>query len=162
MHLQGGGAMAEHDFARILLMVEGTDAGMAAARSAIGLSANQGAELMMMAVVDTRTLKQLLSNRIFVEEEMEEYEEEMHTSARRQMDYVTQLATEAQVDYRTDLVKGACHTCVLEKLRDNSSDLLIMGAFRATQVKTDLMAREKQLILDETPCPVMLVPAPGD
>jgi hypothetical protein len=32
-----------------------------------------------------------------------------------------------------------------------------MGAYRATMAKRDLMASEKQLIVDEIACPVLLV-----
>lgn len=151
--------MAEHTFSRILLLTEGTDEGMEASRDAIALAADEEADLVILAVVDTHTLKQLLTNRIFVEEEMEEYEEELHSSSQKQLDYVSQLASEHDLDYRSALETGACHTVVLNELRDSGADLLIMGAYRATQVKTDLMAREKQLILDESPCPILLVPA---
>lgn len=150
---------SKHTFSKILLFAEGTDAGMETARDAIALAQDEDADLIIISVVDTHTLKQLLTNRIFVEDEMEQYEEELHSSAQKQLDYVAQLASEADIEYRSSLETGACHTVVLQELRDSGADLLIMAAYRATQVKTDLMAREKQLILDEIPCPVLLVPA---
>lgn len=151
--------MVKHTFSRILLLIESTDAGMEAARDAIALARDEDAELVILSVVDTHTLKQLLTHRIFVEDEMEEYEEELESSAQKQLEYVAQLAGEADVDYRTIQEEGACHTEVLNELRENEADLLVMAVYQATQTNTDLMAREKQLILDETPCPIMLVPA---
>jgi nucleotide-binding universal stress UspA family protein len=151
--------MAKHTFSKILLLTEGTDEGMEASRDAIALAEDEEADLIILSVVDTHTLKQLLTNRIFVEEEMKEYEEELHNSSQKQLDYVSQLASDRNLEYRSSLETGACHTVVLNELRASGADLLIMGAYRATQVKTDLMAREKQLILDESPCPILLVPA---
>ncbi|MFP4027633.1 MAG: universal stress protein [Candidatus Brocadiia bacterium] len=150
--------MVEHTFSKILLLAESTDEGMEAARSAIALAGDEEATLLILSVVDSHTLKQLLKNRIFVEDEMEQYEQDLEKSAQKQLNYVAQLASKAKVEHRTSLVRGACHTSVLNKQKETQADLLIMGTYRATTVKTELMGREKQLIIDEIPCPVLLVP----
>ena len=151
--------MAKHTFSKILLLAEGTDEGMEAARTAIALAADEDALLLIVSVVDTQVLKQLLTNRIFVQEEMEQYGEEVESSCRKQLDYIAQLASKAGVEYRSSLLTGACHTSVLQAHKKHGADLLVMGTYRATTVKTNLMGREKQLIIDEIPCPVLLVPA---
>lgn len=150
--------MVEQTFSKILLLAESTDEGMEAARSAIALAGDEEATLLILSVVDSHTLKQLLKNRIFVEDEMEQYEQDLEKSAQKQLNYVAQLASKAKVEHRTSLVRGACHTSVLNKQKETDADLLIMGTYRATTVKTELMGREKQLIIDEIPCPVLLVP----
>ncbi len=150
--------MAKHTFNKILLLAEATDEGMAAARRAVQLAADEDAVLHIVSVVDTHTLKQLLTNRIFLEDEMHQYEEEIERSSRKHLDYVSQLAAKAKVQHRAALLTGACHTTVLQEQASAGADLLVMATYRATTVKTDLMAREKQLIIDEIPCPVLLVP----
>ena len=149
--------MARHTYSTILLFAESSDEGMRAARDAVHLAADEDAALAIAAVVDTNTLKQLLTFRIFVEEEMEEYEQELEESCRKQLNYVAQLADKAGVTNRTALLRGACHTVILREQKDLDADLLVMGAFRASTARRDLMAHEKQLILDECPCPVLLV-----
>ncbi|KPK62161.1 MAG: hypothetical protein AMK73_06660 [Planctomycetes bacterium SM23_32] len=149
--------MAKHTYATILLLAEGTDQGMKAARDAINLAADEDATLIVASVVDTSTLRQLLSSRIFVQEEMEEYEQELEQSCRKQLNYIAQLADKAGVKNRTALLKGACHTVILREQKERGADLLVMGAFRASLARRDVMAREKQLIIDEVPCPVLLV-----
>ena len=151
--------MAKRTFSTILLLAEGTDEGMQAARDAIQLAAGEKATLAIISVVDTNTLRQLLTYRIFVEDEMQEYETEIEASCQKQLDYLERLAADAKVEHDPVLLRGACHTAVLQEQDRRKADLLVMGAFRATTVKTDLMAREKQLILDEIACPVLLVPA---
>ena len=149
--------MTKRIYSTILLFAESSEAGMTAARDAIHLAADEGATLVAAAVVDTSTLKQLLSYHIFVEEEMEEYERELEESCRKQLNYIAQLADEAGVKNRTALLRGACHSVLLREQKERGADLLVMGAFRATTTKRDLMAHEKQLIIDEIPCPVLLV-----
>ncbi|MFO8007895.1 MAG: universal stress protein [Candidatus Brocadiia bacterium] len=149
--------MGKHTYSNILLFAEGSEAGMQAARDAINLAADEDATLIIAAVVDTNTLKQLLSSRIFVQEEMEEYEDELEASSRKQLNYISQLADQADVDNRTVLLRGACHSVILREQKERGADLLVMGSFRATTSKRDVMAHEKQLIIDEIPCPVLLV-----
>jgi len=151
--------MPEHSFSTILLLAEGTEEGMEAARRAILLARDEGAVLHIVSVVDTHTLRQLLTHRILVEEEMRQYEQDLERSCRQQLDYISGLAAKQNVEHRSTLLRGACHTAVLLEQRRTRAELLVMGTFRPTMVKTDLMAREKQLIVDEVPCPVLLVPA---
>ena len=150
--------MSRHGFSKIMLLAEGTEEGMEAARRAIQLAADEGAVLHIVSVVDTHTLKQLLTYRIFVEDEMRQYEQDLEESCHKQLDYVARLATKERVEYRTSLLTGACHTSVLREQGRVGADLLVMGAFRPSTVKTNLLAREKQLIMDEIRCPVLLVP----
>ena len=149
--------MAKHTYSTILLFAEGSDGGMKAAADAIGLAADEKATLVIAAVVDTNTLKQLLSFRIFVEDEADEYEHELEESCRRQMNYVAQLADKAGVKNRTTLLRGACHSVILKEQKERDADLLVMGSYRASMAQRDVMAHEKQLIVDECPCPVLLV-----
>jgi nucleotide-binding universal stress UspA family protein len=149
--------MARHAYSTILLFAEGSDEGMHAAREAVSLAADEHAYLIIASVVDTSTLRQLVSSRIFVQEEMEEYEEELEASCRKQINYVAGLAQKAGVEHRSSLLRGACHSAILREQKERNADLLVMGAYRASTARRDLMAREKQLIIDEIPCPVLLV-----
>lgn len=149
--------MARQTYATILLLAEGTDEGMKAARDAINLAADEDATLIIATVVDTTVLRQLLASRIFVQEEMEEYERDLDASCRKQINYVAQLAKKLKVKHETVLLKGACHASIIQEQKRRKADLLIMGAYRTRTAKRDLMASEKQLIVDEVACPVLLV-----
>ena len=73
------------------------------------------------------------------------------------MNYIAQLADTAGVKNRTTLLTGACHTAILREQKERDADLLVMGSYRASMAQRDVMAHEKQLIVDEIPCPVLLV-----
>jgi nucleotide-binding universal stress UspA family protein len=144
-------------YKQLLLLCEGTETGMKAARHAIELASNEKARLSVLAVVDTETLKTLVSRRIFLEDEMAEYESEIERSGQKQLNYVLSLAQKARVKAESELVRGAWHSAVLAAQKKRKADLLVIGAFTATMSKRDLIAREKQLILDEIECPVLIV-----
>jgi nucleotide-binding universal stress UspA family protein len=149
--------MAERAYSTILLFAESSEEGMKAARDALRLAAGVGATLIIAAVVDTSVLKQLVTFRIFVEEEKAEYENELVQSCQKQLNYMSQQAAKAGVTHRTSLLHGACHSVILREQKARNADLLVMGAFRASTARRDLIAHEKQLIIDDIPCPVLLV-----
>lgn len=149
--------MAEPAYSTVLLFAESSEEGMKAARDAMRLAAGVGATLIIAAVVDTSVLKQLITFRIFVEEEKAQYENELVQSCRKQLNYMSQQAAKAGVTHRTSLLRGACHSVILKEQKARKADLLVMGAFRASTARRDLMAHEKQLIIDDIPCPVLLV-----
>ena len=144
-------------FKRLLLLVDSTEASGAAAEHAIALARLCKAELIALAVVDTATLKELLTYRIMVEEEMQEYEKELEQSGRRQLALIEERARREGVSVRSVHMKGALHSVVLAQQQAAGADLIVMSAFRASQVSRDLLAREKQLILDDARCPVIIV-----
>jgi nucleotide-binding universal stress UspA family protein len=148
---------AKSPFRRIALMVDGSDAGLEAAKLAVAIAGYAGAELCAISVVDTATLKQLLSFKIMVDVEMAEYEGELEASARKHLDYVEQLAGNEKIRCESVLASGDIGRVLLAELRQRNSDLLVMGGFTASMAKLDLLAKAKQTVLDDAPCPVMVI-----
>ncbi|MFP4056023.1 MAG: universal stress protein [Candidatus Brocadiia bacterium] len=149
--------MARAPFRHILTVVDGSESSMAAAKYAIQLAKSCKARLTAVAIVDTATLKRLLSTQIMVAAEMEEYEQELQESGRSHLAYVGGLAKEAGVKCETALLRGASHSAVLAEQKESGADLIVLGAFRWTLAHRDQIARERQLLLDEAPCPVLVV-----
>ncbi len=149
--------MAQQPFNHILVLVDGTESSLKAAECAVQLARAYKAQLSAVSVVETATLKRLLTTRIMVPAEMEEYERDLEASSRRHLTYVADLAREHGVKTQTVLLKGAVHSAVLAEQKSSGSDLIVIGAFRWTLCHRDISARERQLILDEAPCPVLVV-----
>ncbi len=149
--------MARAPFRHILVLVDGTESAVAAAKYAIQLAKSSKAQLTALAIVDTATLKHLLSTHILVAAEMEEYELELGESGRKQLDYVASLAKDEGVRIHTALLKGSAHAAVLAEQKSSGADLIVIGAFRWTLSARDQIARERQLLLDESPCPILFV-----
>ncbi len=144
-------------FKRILLLVDSTEATAAAAECAIVLAKLCHADLVALSVVDTETLKELLTYKIMVAEEMEEYEKDLEHSGRRQHELVEEQAKKANVVVEAVHKKGSVHSVVLAQQAGTGADVIVVSGFRPSVIKRDLLAREKQLILDEATCAVIVV-----
>jgi nucleotide-binding universal stress UspA family protein len=149
--------MAQQPFRHIIALVDGTESSFKAAEYAVQLARACKAQLTAVGIVDTATLKHLLTTGIMVAAEMAEYEHELESSGRKHLAYVADLAGEHGVKAHTVLLKGAVHSAVLAEQKSSGADLIVIGAFRWTLCHRDQAARERQLILDEAPCPVLVI-----
>ncbi|MBN2581820.1 MAG: universal stress protein [Planctomycetes bacterium] len=149
--------MAKKAITHIMVLVDGSQQGFRAAEAAIGLAREVGAKLTAMAVIDTETLKNLLTYRILATQEMSDFQIELETSARKYLDRVRTMALDEKVAAEQVLVKGPYHTSVLSQQKQLEADLVVIGAFQSGQATRDLLARELQKITDMVPCPVMMV-----
>ena len=141
----------------ILLVVDSTEAGLKAARYAVELAKSTGAKLTAASVVDTETLKQLLSRRILVTVEMKEFERELESSNRRYIEEVQRMAKDQGVQLESVQLKGSVHNTIVAEQKKRRADLVIIGGFKSSVISKDLLAHERQLILDAMPCPVLVI-----
>lgn len=143
---------------RIVVIVDSTETGIRAARFAAQLAALHKAELVAIAVVDTATMKSLLTSNILVESERQEFEQELEASARANLNYVADLARAAHVKAELTLKKGVVHSIVYDEVRRLNPSFLVMGTFTTSLIRRDLSALERRLVVDEVRCPIILVP----
>lgn len=149
--------MAKSPVNHILVLVDGTDSSHNAADVAIELARSLGAKLTAMAVVDTDTLRQLLSVKILVDAEMGEFEKELEQSSRRQLAEVRERALDRKVVIEEVLLTGNSETVVPREVQQRGVDLIALGGFQSSKVTRDLMARQRQQIIDRAVCPVLVV-----
>ncbi len=149
--------MAKPPINHILVLVDGTDSSYNAANAAIELARSLGAKLTAMAVVDTDTLRQLLSVKILVDAEMGEFERELQESSRRQLAEVCQRALDRKVLVEEVLLTGNTETIVPREVAERKVDLIAIGGFQSSKVTRDLLARQRQQIIDRARCPVLVV-----
>ena len=149
--------MAKPPVNHILVLVDGTEASFNAADTAIDLARALGVKLTALAVVDTETLRQLVNVKILVDAEMGEFEKELEQSARRQLAEVRERALNQKVVIDEVLVIGNAETVVPKEVQDRGVDLIALGSFPSTKVTRDLVARQRQQIIDRAACPVLVV-----
>ncbi|HUW55435.1 MAG TPA: universal stress protein [Planctomycetota bacterium] len=147
----------ESTFAPILLMVDSSETVVRAARRAVEVAACLHAKIYAVTVVDTETLTQLLKGKILVQEEMEEFEHDLAESSRRYLRMAAKVAEDAGVELVEVQLKGGWHQTLLAQQRELNAGLLVLGGFTYSMTKRDLVAKAKQHIIDEIPCPVLIV-----
>lgn len=147
----------ENPFAPILLMVDSSETAARAARRAVELAARLNCKIYAVTVVDTDTLSQLLKGKILVQDEMEEFESDLTASSRRYLRMVAKVAHDAGVEMEERLLKGGCHQTILAQQKELDAGLVVLGGFSYSMTKRDLVSKAKQHIIDELPCPVLIV-----
>ncbi len=149
---------SSHPFQHILVWVDGTDAADNACQKAIELASAARARITAVAVVDTETLSSLLKQKFLVPDEMQDFEREIEASSEKYLNKARECAKKAGVKTDVVLLRGTCHSAVLAEIKKSGADLVVMGIFSAEDIRRDLTARERQLLLDNSPVPVLVVP----
>jgi nucleotide-binding universal stress UspA family protein len=142
-------------FAPILLVVDNSDHTVLAARRALELAAAQRCKVCAVALVDT--VGHLLKGNILVRDEMEEFEHDLAETSKHYLRLACSIAREGGVECEEVLMKGSWHQSILAKQREIKAGLVVVGGFTYSMVKRDLQARAKQMIIDDAPCPVLIV-----
>ena len=149
--------MPKQTIQHIMVVADGSEAGFRAAALAISLTRSTGARLTAISIIDTETLRQLLTYRILVSQEMQDFEGELESSARQYLERVRTMAMDEKVAVDQLLVRGPYHQAVLSQQSQLAADLLVMAGYKSSRATKDLLAREYQKITDDCPCPVLLV-----
>jgi nucleotide-binding universal stress UspA family protein len=149
--------MTKSRVSHILVLVDGTESSFHAADWAIDLARSLGARLTAMAVIDSETLHELLSVKILVDAELGEFEKELQGSAARHLSIVRQRALDHRITIEEAMVAGNVGEVVPKEVLARSVDLVVLGTFECHRVEHDLLARQRQQVVDRAACPVLVV-----
>ena len=144
-------------FNRALLVVDGAEPSIAAAHFAVRMATQVGGELLAVYVVDTATMDYLMQMRIFVKEERLEFERDLELSGQRYLEHVKTIGRNHGIEIQTDLRHGSFHQTILRVAREEEVDAIVLGGWRRTITRKDATSVERQLILSEADCPVIIV-----
>jgi nucleotide-binding universal stress UspA family protein len=142
---------------RLLVVVNGSESSIGAARYALELAAAYESQVTMVYVVDTATIKQLALSRIFVPDESVEYEESLERSGRRILAYMQELAAARKIEVSTTLRRGAVPGEVVALADELGAGAIILGGTdRKNQFKDALLDVYSEIVRN-APCPVMII-----
>jgi nucleotide-binding universal stress UspA family protein len=149
--------MSGAPFEKIVLYVESSESALDAARYAVVLAKAYGAGLHAVYVVDEKTLEDLLSAKVFVEEEEVDLERDLEEDGRRYLKAVERLASDKGVEISTELLKGVVHREIVDKATHVGAGLIIIGEIEEQTSRRDSFLDEGELILRMARCPVLTV-----
>jgi nucleotide-binding universal stress UspA family protein len=136
----------------MIVVVEGSDASLLAAKYAIIMAKQCRASLTAVYVVDSATIRQLTMSKIFVEEESQEYEKRLEATGERYLSFVEELARAKGLKINRELRHGAVFSEVLKAAEERKAGLIILGGWEQNRSTHDIMANAK--------CSVLLVNEP--
>ena len=143
----------------ILVYIDGSESSIVAAQMAIAMAKTFGSKLKIVYVVNENLLNELLKAKVFVQMEKMDYERDLEEDGKRYLNYVEKLADAARVKVRFEMLKGVAHRVIADAARQHSADLIVMGTAKEQVGQRSLLSKERQMILGEVDCAVLLVPS---
>lgn len=142
---------------KVLLVIDASKASLAATDYAIQLAQQTKGELIAIYVVDTETMDYLKNLRILADTERQFFEKQIETSGKHILDNIKQKADKLQISNKTILSRGVFHKEVLICAAQEQANLIIVGGWARTITRKDKPSVERQLIMDEASCPVLII-----
>jgi len=142
---------------KILVNIDGTEQSITAAQYAIVLAKYLQAELNAIYVINTKALEDLVRAHIFLKEEQSEYERDLREDAVRYLKHVAQLGKEKGIEIKTHSSEGSGHKEILNFVKENEIDLLVVGEISSIRSRRDEFYDETERAIRAVSCSVLIV-----
>ena len=142
---------------KIMVYVDGSEGSVTAAQYGICLSRITGAEFYILYVVNTRALSDLVSAKIFLKAEEEEYKKDIDADADRYLNHVKRLALEKGVAAKVLKASGSVNVEIKNFVKEHNIDLLMIGELSKIQSRRDELYNESERAMRSVDCSVMIV-----
>jgi len=142
---------------KIMVYVDGTEGSVIAAQYGICLARVTGAEFHVLYVVNTRALNDLVTAKIFLKAEEEEYKRDLDSDADRYLNHVKHLAYTKGVSAKTFKSSGSINVEIKNFVKENDIDLLIIGELSKIQSRRDELYNESERAMRSVSCSVLIV-----
>lgn len=137
---------------RIVLAVDDSPAGLAAARAAVQLAVECSADLRAVHVVTDGDLTRALQSRPAA----------AHTRPgaghHASLDFVSELAQQARVPVETVLLEGHPARCVIQEAAGWSADVIVLGRSGEHRLGRPYVGSQAQHVMEFAEIPVLVVP----
>jgi nucleotide-binding universal stress UspA family protein len=144
----------------IIVAVSGTDTSILAAKYAIVMSKQYQCKLTAVYIIDTATIKMLTLNKIFLQEEGNDYEKSLEKNGNRYLTFVEELASAKGVKIDKVIRKGAVSTEILGIADEKKADLILLGYWEKDNKPNHIFGHSHREIVANSKCSVMLVKEP--
>jgi len=141
---------------KIMAYIDGTEESITAAQYAICLTRATGAELYVLYIVNTRALSDLVSAKIFLQAEEEEYKKDLDSDADRYLNHVKQMAREKGVAVKALKSSGSVNVEIKNQVNENEIDLLVIGELSKIRSRRDELYNETERAMRSVPCSVLI------
>lgn len=137
---------------KILVPTDGSDYSIRAAEYAVGIAKAQGAQLMLVFVVD-----ELVADQFSSATERGTVEAELKDDGQRFIHYVEALAQKEGVKTSSLLLKGRPFEQIVNTAKSFNVDLVVMGTYGRRGAERILIGSVAERVIEYAPCPVLVV-----
>jgi nucleotide-binding universal stress UspA family protein len=143
-----------NSFKRIVVATDGSEASLKAARMAIGVASRDGAELLVVHVVDDEVVKEFC--RALGKNE-KEARQTFADNGRKYVSEIEKLAQQNSVAVRGAVEHGAPHETILKLAEREKADLVVMGKIGRRGLRRALAGSVTRRVIDLAEIPVLVV-----
>ncbi len=141
-------------FTHILMPTDGSESSVNAGRLAIRVASTHAIPLTLLYVVDTVVISQMQSVTSAGEEELVQ---EFERKGAHYLDYLARLAHARGIRSEKVIRQGLPHRVIIDVARELGADLIVIGLVGRGGSRRDHLGSVAQRVVEETPCPVMVV-----
>jgi nucleotide-binding universal stress UspA family protein len=141
----------------ILVYIDGSESSITAAQYAICLAKTVSAKLFALYVVNTRALTDLVAARIFLKEEQDEFQVDLHQDAERYLNHVKNLGLKKGLEVQTLSLSGTVNQEIKNALAAHDIDLFVLGETAQVRSRRDEFYSEAERAMRGSTCSVLVV-----
>jgi nucleotide-binding universal stress UspA family protein len=137
---------------KILVPIDGSDYSIRAAEYALGIAKAQGAEVVLVYVVDELVVDQFSSAA-----EKSAIEAQLKNDGQHATRYAEGLMEKAGVKSSSMLLKGRPFEQIVNTTKSFNIDLVVMGTYGRRGAERILIGSVAERVIEYSPCPVLVV-----
>jgi nucleotide-binding universal stress UspA family protein len=141
-------------FHHILVPTDGSRLSITAGRLAVQLAALHRADITFVYVVDAAVAEGVAGAS---GEEAKQVQSELELSGQRYLDYLSRLASEANLAPNQVLRHGVPASEITDLAREQSVDLIVIGQVGGRGPRRILIGSVTERVIEHAPCPVLVV-----
>jgi nucleotide-binding universal stress UspA family protein len=141
-------------FHHILVPTDGSQLSITAGRLAVQLAALHRANITFVYVVDTAVAEGVAGAS---GGEASQVQSELELSGQRYLDYLSRLASEANLTPNQVLRHGVPASEITNLAREQSVDLIVIGQVGGRGPRRILIGNVTERVIEHAPCPVLVV-----
>jgi nucleotide-binding universal stress UspA family protein len=141
-------------FHHILAPINGSQSSVMAGRLAVQLTALHRARITFVYVVDDTVVEELagVSGRV-----AKRVQSELELSGQRSLDYLSRLASEAELTSNQVIRHGVPYREISNLAREQAVDLIVIGQVGSRGPRRILIGSVTERVIEHAPCPVLVV-----
>ena len=155
---------------KVLVAINGSQSSVRAAMYGILMAKQYSCEMKVIFVVDTETIKFLVSSKFFISEERDSYTESLRADGKTYLNYVLKLANSKEIQIETELREGSVWAEVIKAAEEYSADIILLGGHENKNdvlrsvdtgyIRKSVVATARSEIVNYADCPVLVVNKP--
>ena len=149
--------MSKVPFSRVLVYLDGSEGSLNALMYGIMIAKSMNVQLHAAYIINTKALVELVRSHVFIDEEKNDYLNDLREDASRHLRHAKKLATSKDIDITVYSVEGSPHIEILNYIRDNDIDLLLLGSVNKIRSRREELASENERMLRTVQCPVLIL-----